>query len=94
VDWAVVIGGAVVIGLVVMGFIGLRSGRWEGAFRFTVIVVGIFVAGALAILVFDALWAQIGLWAAVGLLVVGLYLLKRWDDRQARRERRRLESGR
>lgn len=67
---------------------------WKVAARFTLIIVAIFGAGMLAIFVFDAVWAKVGLGAAVVLLAIALYLVKRWSDRDAQRTREKWERGR
>lgn len=67
---------------------------WGVAARFTVIIVAIFAAAMLAIWIFDAVWARIGLGAAVVLLAIALYLVKRWSDRDTRRAREKFERSR
>lgn len=64
---------------------------WKVATRFTVIIVAIFGAAMLAVWVFDAVWARIGLGAAVVLLAIVLYLVKRWMARDAQRAREKFE---
>ncbi len=64
---------------------------WRVAFRFTVIIVAIFGAAMLAIFIFDEVWMKLGLGAAVVLLAIMLYLVKRWMDRDAQRAREKWE---
>jgi uncharacterized membrane protein YfcA len=64
---------------------------WRAAARFSVILVGIFAAVALAILVFDAVWARVGFGAAALLLALALYLVYRRSKQQAERAREKLE---
>jgi Flp pilus assembly protein TadB len=65
--------------------------EWNSAARFSVILIGIFAAAALAIFVFDAVLARVGLGAAVGLLVLALWLVYRRSKRHADLEREKLE---
>lgn len=67
---------------------------WRIAARFTLIIVAIFGAGMLAIFVFDEIWMKTGLGAAILVLVVALYLVKKWSDRDAQRTREKWERGR
>ena len=60
---------------------------WGVALRFTLIIVAIFAAAILAILVFDAVWARVGIGAAIVLLIGALYLVKRWSARNDERTR-------
>lgn len=64
---------------------------WRIAFRFTAIIVAIFGAAMLAIWVFHAVWARVGLGAAIVLLIGALYLVKRWSARDAQRAREKWE---
>jgi len=64
---------------------------WGTAAKFALIVVAVVAAVVIAVAVFDAIWAQIGLIAAVLVFVGLLYLVKRWSDRDARRARERFE---
>ena len=64
---------------------------WGIALRFTVIIVAIFAAAMLAIWVFDAVWARVGIGAAIVLLLGALYLVKRWSARDAERTREKWE---
>jgi membrane protein implicated in regulation of membrane protease activity len=67
---------------------------WGIAARYAVIGAAIIGAVLLAVFVFDAIWAQIGFFAAAGVLAIALYGVKKWDDRKAARDRARFESGR
>ena len=60
---------------------------WRVAWHFTVIIVAAFAGAVLAIWVFDAVWARVGIGAAVLLLAFGLYLVKRSSDKKADRAR-------
>jgi hypothetical protein len=64
---------------------------WRVAFRYALIGAGIIGAVLLTVFVFDAVWARFGFIAAAILVAVAIYILKRWDDRQAARDRERLE---
>jgi Flp pilus assembly protein TadB len=64
---------------------------WGVAARFTLIIVAIFAAAILAIFVFDAVWAKVGLGAAIVVLIGALYAVKRWSARNARRTREKWE---
>ena len=67
---------------------------WGAVFKFTVVIVGIFAAAMLAIFIFSAVWARIGLGAAILVLIGALYLVKRWDNRRAQRDREKFERSR
>ena len=64
---------------------------WKEAARYAVIGAVIIGAGLLAVFIFDAVWARAGFIAAAVLVAIALFVLKRWDDRQAARDRERLE---
>jgi len=64
---------------------------WGTAAKFALIVVAVVAAVVIAVAVFDAIWAQIGLIAAVLVFIGLLYLVKRWSDRDARRAREKFE---
>jgi membrane protease YdiL (CAAX protease family) len=64
---------------------------WGVAAKFTLIVLAVIAAVVIAVAVFDALWAQIGLIAAVLAFVGLLFLVKLWDNRNARRDREKFE---
>jgi membrane protein implicated in regulation of membrane protease activity len=67
---------------------------WGAIVKFTLIIGAVFVAAIIAVLLFDAVWAQIGLPAAILVLAGGLYLAKRWSDRDAERKRAQFERSR
>jgi hypothetical protein len=52
---------------------------------------GIIGAVLLAVFIFDAVWAKAGFIAAAVLVAIALFILKKWDDRQAVRDRERFE---
>lgn len=64
---------------------------WKDAARYAVIGALIIGAVLLAVFIFDAVWARAGFIAAAVLVAIALFVLKRWDDRQAARDRERLE---
>lgn len=64
---------------------------WKDAARYAVIGALIIGAVLLAVFIFDAVWARAGFIAAAVLVAIALLVLKRWDDRQAARDRERLE---
>ncbi len=64
---------------------------WRESARYAVIGALIIGATLLAVFVFDAIWARVGFIAAAGVVAIALLLLKRWDDRQAVRDREKLE---
>jgi sugar phosphate permease len=64
---------------------------WKVAFRYAVIGAIIIGAVLVAVFIFDAVWARFGFIAAAIVVAVALFILKRWDDRQAARDRERFE---
>ena len=64
---------------------------WKEAARYAVIGALIIGAVLLAVFIFDAVWAKAGFIAAAILVAVALFVLKKWDDRQAARDRERFE---
>ena len=64
---------------------------WKEAARYAVIGALIIGAVLLAIFIFDAVWAKAGFIAAAVLVAVALFILKKWDDRRAARDRERFE---
>jgi sugar phosphate permease len=64
---------------------------WKEAARYAVIGALIIGAVLLAVFIFDAVWAKAGFIAAAVLVAVALFVLKKWDDRQAGRDRERFE---
>ena len=40
-----------------------------------------------AVFIFDAVWAKAGFIAAAVLVAIALFILKKWDDRRAARDR-------
>jgi Sec-independent protein secretion pathway component TatC len=64
---------------------------WKDAARYAVIGALIIGAVLFAVLIFDAVWARAGFIAAAVLVAVAMFMLKMWDDRQAARDRERLE---
>jgi Sec-independent protein secretion pathway component TatC len=64
---------------------------WREAARYAVIGALIIGAVLLAVFIFDAVWAKAGFIAAAVLVAVALFILKKWDDRRAARDRERLE---
>jgi hypothetical protein len=64
---------------------------WKDAARYAVIGAGIIGAVLLAVFIFDAVWAKAGFIAAAVLVAIALFILKKWDDRQAVRDRERFE---
>jgi hypothetical protein len=67
---------------------------WGAAGKWALMLVVIFGGAMLAVFVFDAVWARTGIGAAVLLVVIGILLLKKWDDRRAARDRERFEHSR
>ena len=51
-------------------------------------------AAICAIFIFDAVWARVGFGAAAIVLAIGIYILKKWNDRNAARQRAKFESSR
>jgi UDP-N-acetylmuramyl pentapeptide phosphotransferase/UDP-N-acetylglucosamine-1-phosphate transferase len=64
---------------------------WKDAARYAVIGAGIIGAVLLAVFIFDAVWAKAGFIAAAVLVAIALFILKKWDDRRAVRDRERFE---
>ena len=64
---------------------------WKEAARYAVIGALIIGAVLLAVFIFDAVWAKAGFIAAAVLVAVALFILKKWDDRRAARDRERFE---
>jgi membrane protein implicated in regulation of membrane protease activity len=64
---------------------------WREAARYAVIGALIIGAVLLAVFIFDAVWAKAGFIAAAVLVAVALFILRKWDDRRAARDRERLE---
>ena len=62
---------------------------WNEAARYALIGAIIIGAALVAIFVFDAVWARFGFIAAAVVVAIALFILKRWDDRQAARDRER-----
>jgi len=64
---------------------------WKVGVRYA--VVGALIIGAviLAVLVFDAVWAKAGFLVAAGVVAIALFIVKKWDDRRAARDRERFE---
>jgi uncharacterized membrane protein YfcA len=91
VEWVALFMVAVIVGVLVAGIVGLVSGRedWKGAVRFTAIIGAVFVGAAVLVFIFDAVWAEAGFLGAAVLVAVALFVLKKWDDRQAARDRER-----
>ena len=80
------------MGVLVAGIVGLASGRedWKAAVRYA--IIGALIIGAmLLVFIFDAVWAEAGFIAAAVLVAVALFILKKWDDRRAARDRERFE---
>lgn len=67
---------------------------WTDAARYAVIGALIIGGVLLSVFVFDSIWAHFGFWAAALVVAVGIFFLKRWDDRQAARDRAKFEQGR
>ena len=67
---------------------------WKEAARYAVIGALIIGAVLVAVFIFDAVWAKAGFIAAAVLVAVAMFVLKKWDDRQAARERVRFERSR
>ncbi len=64
---------------------------WKVAFHYT-LIGAILIAGVLlAVFIFDAVWARFGFIAAAVLVAVAVFILKKWDDRRAVRDRERFE---
>ena len=64
---------------------------WGIAFRYALIGACIIGAVLLAVFIFDAIWAKAGFFAAAAVLAIALFVLKKWDDRRAARERAEFE---
>ena len=64
---------------------------WGIAFRYALIGAAIIGAVLLAVFIFDAIWAKAGFLVAAGVLAIALFILKKWDDRRAARERAEFE---
>jgi hypothetical protein len=64
---------------------------WRDAARYAVIGALIIGAVLLAVFIFDAVWARAGFIAAAVLVAIALFILKKWDDRRAARDRERFE---
>lgn len=64
---------------------------WRDAARYAVIGAIIIGAVLLAVFIFDAVWARAGFIAAAVLVAIALFILKKWDDRRAARDRERFE---
>ncbi len=64
---------------------------WGIAFRYALIGAAIIGAVLLAVFIFDAIWAKAGFFAAAAVLAIALFVLKKWDDRRAARERAEFE---
>jgi hypothetical protein len=64
---------------------------WKEAARYALIGAVIIVAVLFAVFVFDAVWARFGFIAAAVVVAVAVLVLKKWDDRQAARDRERFE---
>ncbi len=64
---------------------------WREAARYAVIGALIIGAVLLAVFIFDAVWARAGFIAAAVLVAIALFILKKWDDRRAVRDRERFE---
>jgi len=67
---------------------------WGVAFRYSLIGAAIIGAAILGIFIFDAVWARAGFLVAAGVLAIAVFGLKKWDDRQAARDRKRFERSR
>jgi UDP-N-acetylmuramyl pentapeptide phosphotransferase/UDP-N-acetylglucosamine-1-phosphate transferase len=64
---------------------------WKVAFHYT-LIGAVLIAGVLAaVFIFDAVWARFGFIAAAVLVAVAVFILKKWDDRRAVRDRERFE---
>jgi hypothetical protein len=92
-EWVALAIVVIIVGVLVAGIVGLASGRdnWKAAVRFTAVIGAFFVGAMILVFIFDAVWAEAGFLAAAGVLAIGLFLLKRWDDRRAAQARARLE---
>ena len=64
---------------------------WKEAARYAVMGALIIGAALLAVFIFDAVWARAGFIAAAVLVAVAVFVLKKWDDRRAARDRERFE---
>ena len=64
---------------------------WRDAARYAVIGALIIGAVLLAVFIFDAVWAKAGFIAAAVLVAIAMFILKKWDDRRAVRDRERFE---
>jgi sugar phosphate permease len=67
---------------------------WGIAARYAVIGAAIIGAVLLGVFIFDAIWAKAGFIAAAAVLAVAVFILKKWDDRRAARDRKRFEQSR
>ena len=59
--------------------------------KYIAAVVGICILGALALLLFEDLWIQVGLGAAILVVCGGLLLFAWWTDRKGRAARAGLD---
>jgi Flp pilus assembly protein TadB len=64
---------------------------WRASAHWALILVAIFGGAMLLVFVFDAVWARTGIGVAVLLVVIGILLLKKWDERRTAKDRERLE---
>jgi len=67
---------------------------WGAAAKFALLAAGVIAAALCAIFIFDAVWARAGFGAAAIVLAIGIYILKKWNDRNAARQRAKFESTR
>ena len=67
---------------------------WGVAFRYALIGAAIIGAVLLGVFIFDAIWAKAGFLVAAGVLAIAMFILKKWDDRRAARDRERFEHSR
>jgi hypothetical protein len=67
---------------------------WGIAARYAVMGAAIIGAALLGLFIFDAVWARAGFIAAAAVLAVAVFILKKWDDRRAARDRERFEQSR
>jgi hypothetical protein len=64
---------------------------WRDAARYAVIGALIIGGVLLSVFTFDSIWAHFGFWAAALVVAIALFILKKWDDRRAARDRERFE---
>ena len=59
-EWVALFIVAVIVGGLVVGIIGLASGRenWRAAVCFTAIIGALFVGAMILVFIFDAVWAE------------------------------------